>query len=225
MNGLIIVLEGLNGLGKSTVAQSLQTFFESRGRLCTILRDPGTSPVGEKIRAIVKDPDLHPEPYTTLFLYQAAKLEMLPEIHRLYTAGYIVILDRWWQSTYAYQGAMGIDSSIIRGQVQQFGLNFPGQRYAAFILTVDSTADLPLLMEEAKQAAIAKGEKPDRWENAQLAYLQEVDSRYRDLHRESGVFTVFKQGKRTELGVIIRKIRLGLAMAFHSHEDLMEALL
>ncbi len=101
-----IVVEGGEGSGKSTVLDRLRKDPEFSRLVYT--REPGGTEIGERIRAILKDPSLHPKVWTELFLFMAARSQLVEEVIRPKLAsGQIVISDRYIYSTYAYQWFAG----------------------------------------------------------------------------------------------------------------------
>lgn len=107
MSGKFITLEGIEGSGKSTQIKLLSRYLTERGiaHLCT--REPGGTPIAEAIRNLLLDPknqEMLPE--TELLLYSAARAQHSGElIIPALNEGKIVISDRYFDSTYAYQGA------------------------------------------------------------------------------------------------------------------------
>ena len=114
MLGKLIVTEGLNGCGKTSTAKALFEIMEKKARRVKLYRDPGDTVVGDKIRAIVKDPDVPMQPMAQCLMYMAARVELAHHIEPWLKSGGSVILDRWWPSTYAYQGAGGVNTALIR---------------------------------------------------------------------------------------------------------------
>lgn len=106
MNGLLLSLEGVDGCGKSTQIERLKSWLEERGRPVSVYREPGGEPVAERIRGLLLDSrneELCEE--SELLLYTAARLQLLkrrvlPDLE----AGRTVLLDRFADSTTAYQG-------------------------------------------------------------------------------------------------------------------------
>lgn len=109
--GLFITLEGIDFCGKTTQAELLRTRLAKSGVDVVLLRDPGGTRISEEIRAILLNPE-HNEmhPVTELLLYEAARSQMVAErIRPALEAGQVVICDRFYDSTTAYQGyARGI---------------------------------------------------------------------------------------------------------------------
>jgi len=88
--------------------------MQRAGHRVKLFRDPGATVVGNAIRGIVKDPEIKMEPMTQMLLYTAARAQLAHEIVPFIEEGGHVILDRWWLSTYVYQGFVGgIDTDLI----------------------------------------------------------------------------------------------------------------
>ena len=98
---MLISLEGIDGAGKTTVAARLA---EALGAV--LLREPGGVALSERIRALVKDPALHVDPRAEALLYAAARAQLVAEqLRPRLAAGETVVLDRFVDSSLAYQGA------------------------------------------------------------------------------------------------------------------------
>ena len=100
---MFITLEGIDGCGKTTQAKMLQTHLVNLGYPVTRLREPGSTNVGEKIREILEGPHLL-DPKTKVLLYNAARVELVKQkIKPSLDNGWIVLCDRFYHSTLAYQ--------------------------------------------------------------------------------------------------------------------------
>lgn len=106
MRGKFITLEGPDGAGKSTQVKLLAQYFSSRGLTAVVTREPGGTPVAEKIREILLNPENQEiTNRTEVLLYAAARAQHVEElIEPALTAGKMVICDRFIDSTLAYQG-------------------------------------------------------------------------------------------------------------------------
>lgn len=114
--GKFIVLEGVEGAGKSSQCTRLKDALSARGHDVIVTREPGGVPLGEKLRALILDPAYAPDALTELYLYCAARRVHLAEkVLPALDAGKIVVCDRFVYSTVAYQGyARGLDPEFVR---------------------------------------------------------------------------------------------------------------
>jgi dTMP kinase len=113
---MFISFEGIEGSGKTTQAKHTVRFLQDKGHDCVITREPGGTRIGEKIRAILLDPlskDMYP--LTEFLLYTADRAQHIKEyILPLLSDGKIVLCDRYYDATMAYQGfARGLDIGLI----------------------------------------------------------------------------------------------------------------
>src|SRR3954471_6536725 len=104
-NGLLVVLEGPEGAGKTTQLRLLADWLGERGRPVIAVREPGGTVVGDEIRRVLLDPasDILPRSEALLFMASRAQLverEIRPALER----GDVVLVDRFFLATYAYQG-------------------------------------------------------------------------------------------------------------------------
>lgn len=116
---MLIVLEGIDGTGKSTQAQLLAQHYRSLGRTVTLSREPTDGPWGKKVRESAQTGRLSPQDELQYFLndrQQHLTETILPALAN----NHIVILDRYYFSTMAYQGARGFDPNEIRRQNETF---------------------------------------------------------------------------------------------------------
>jgi len=152
--GFFITFEGGEGAGKSTQARRLAASLAEAGREILLTREPGGTPGAEAIRALLLDPATQIAPLADTLLHFAARADHVAAVIRpAIERGAIVICDRFYDSTMAYQGfGMGVDVSAIATLVRLIGL----------------IPDLSLFMElpesEAKQRLIGRGLAPDRYD-------------------------------------------------------------
>lgn len=103
---VFISFEGIDGSGKSTQVQRLARTLRERGRDVVLVREPGGTPLSEEIRALLLDPNALVSPHAELFLFTAARAQLVRDvIQPVLEAGSVVIADRYTDSTLAYQGA------------------------------------------------------------------------------------------------------------------------
>ena len=117
--GLFIVLEGIDGTGKSTQAKRLGEWFRQRGREVVLSREPTDGPWGKKLRESASTGRLSPEDELEYFLNDRQQ-HVNEVIQPALDAGKVVILDRYYFSTMAYQGARGFDPVEIRARNEAF---------------------------------------------------------------------------------------------------------
>jgi dTMP kinase len=124
--GKLITIEGIDGAGKSTLAQALARELAALGHPVELLREPGGVDVSERIRALVKDPALAVAPRAEALLYAAARAQLVQELLApMLERGTLVLLDRFVDSSLAYQGAgreLGVDEVRLLNRFATGGL-------------------------------------------------------------------------------------------------------
>ena len=169
--GLFITFEGIDGCGKSTQIALTESYCKSKGRETLIIREPGGTTVGEKIRTILLDKKNDSMfPMAELLLYEAARAQIVEEkIVPALEAGMVVICDRFFDSTAAYQGyARGLGPELIDE------LN----NIATSGRSPDITFYLDLSPEQALKRRIGRGEEEDRLEALGLSFQEKVRDGY-----------------------------------------------
>jgi dTMP kinase len=138
-SGRLITIEGIDGAGKSTLAISLEAELRSREVPVELLREPGGVRAAERIRDLLKDPDLHIGPRAEALLYAAARAQLVEEaVKPLLREGTWVLLDRFVDSSLAYQGGgRGLGIETIRA-INEFAVR--GLRPDRTLLLVVDTA-------------------------------------------------------------------------------------
>jgi dTMP kinase len=170
MRGRLITIEGLDGTGKTTLADALAAALRAEGRDVALLREPGGVELSERIRALVKDPALDVDPRAEALLYAAARAQLVAaRIEPALAAGTWVVLDRFVDSSLAYQGAgraLGIEA------VREVN------RFATGGLQPDRT--LLLRADPVTRAArrAVRGEAPDRLEREDGAFFEAIADAY-----------------------------------------------
>jgi len=108
-SSVFLVLEGVDGSGKSTQASRLAARLQAEGRSVLHVREPGGTRAGERIRTLLLDPALGEiAPITEVLLYQAARAQLVAEVLEPALNGpQVVICERWHYATSAYQGVAG----------------------------------------------------------------------------------------------------------------------
>jgi len=105
MAGRLITIEGLDGAGKTTLAAALLDVLRERGVEAELLREPGGVALSERLRSLVKDPSLTVGARAEALVYAAARAQLVEQrVRPLLEAGVWVLLDRFVDSSLAYQG-------------------------------------------------------------------------------------------------------------------------
>jgi dTMP kinase len=167
-SGKFIVFDGPEGAGKSTQVKLLQNRLESAGQNVLLVRDPGTTAIGEKIRAILLDP-AHAEMAMRceMLLYMAARAQMMQQfILPALQKGHIVISDRFVSSTLAYQlGGDGLTAEEIRA--------------VASIAITNRWPDLTLILDIPVATSMNRLKRTkDRIEQRPMSYHEQVHKNY-----------------------------------------------
>jgi dTMP kinase len=165
---VLITVEGLDGAGKTTLVAGLSAALEQRGDPVVVLREPGGVEVSERIRDLLKDPALDIDPRAEALLYAAARAQLVAEqLRPLLDSGTTVLLDRFVDSSLAYQGAgRGLGVEEIR-QLNVFGTGG---------LTPDRT--LLLRIDPADGLARIADRPADRLEQEDVAFFAAVAATY-----------------------------------------------
>lgn len=173
MSGLFISFEGIDGVGKSTQADLLETWLSEQGKTVIRTLEPGGTDVGVEIRKILlhHKGDLAPRAEAALFAADRAH-HVASKIRPALERGEIVITDRYFDSSVAYQGA-GRDLS--RTEVRDLSL------WAVGGLLPQLTVLLDLPAEEARSRRNKSGTEPDRLEREKIEFFETVRSAYLDL--------------------------------------------
>ena len=166
---MFVTFEGIDGSGKSTQADLLREWLEQQGHKVVATREPGGTPLGERVRELLLDGDAM-APWTEAALFTAARAELVEHVIGPALAdGADVVCDRYVDSSLAYQGVarglgvervLGFNVEAVRGMLPD----------VTFLLLVD-------VDEARKRSAAAR----DRIEQEGDAFLSLVDNGYRQL--------------------------------------------
>ncbi len=168
--GVLITIEGLDGAGKSTLALGLLSALGERGVRVELLREPGGVALSERIRELVKDPSFAVDPRAEALLYAAARAQLVRErLRPALEAGVVVLLDRFVDSSLAYQGAgreLGIDE--VRA------IN----RFATGSLAPDRTLLLRISPADGRARQDVRACEPDRLELEDESFFERIAAAY-----------------------------------------------
>jgi dTMP kinase len=171
--GRLITIEGIDGAGKTTLARGLEGALQGRGVDVRLLREPGGVAAAERVRNVVKDPALRIGARAEALLYAAARAQLVEEaVAPLLHVGTWVLLDRFVDSSLAYQGAgrsLGIEAVASINEFATGGLR-PDR---TLLLTID-----PAL---GRARSVARGQPSDRLEREEDAFFDAVASAYVEL--------------------------------------------
>jgi len=179
MNGIFITFEGTEGSGKSTQIQLLAERLRKLNRVVQVLREPGGTPIGEEIRHTLKHSAQNQAmtPETELLLMNASRAQLVRQIIRpALAAGEVVLSDRFYDSTTAYQAhGRGLDAGFVR-DVIDFAVGETRPHLTLLLY-------LPLALSEARRQIRQTG-KPiqrDRIESADRHFFERVERGYQDI--------------------------------------------
>ncbi len=176
MRGAFITFEGVEGVGKSTQVLRAAERLRARGLEPVVTREPGGTPLAEKLRALALEPGHGPvSANAELLIYFAARASHVAEvIWPALSAGRCVLCDRFTDATEAYQGGgRGVDVGAIRALA---AIAHPG-------LAPDLTLVFDAPAEVTRARLAGRGARPDRMESEDVAFFERVRSAYREIAR------------------------------------------
>lgn len=174
MGGLFVTLEGIEGSGKSTQAFQLQLRLEAQGVPVLLTREPGGTPLAERIRDVVLGVGQEPvDPRTELLLFLAARAQHVARrIRPALEQGRVVVCDRFTDATLAYQGGgRTIPDEFLRS------LN----DWATGGLLPERTYLIDVPVEVGAERSRARPGRPDRMESEGTRFFEAVRQRYLDI--------------------------------------------
>ncbi len=171
-HGIFITFEGPEGSGKSTHSRRLSAFLRRKGHRVVFTREPGGTALGIQLRRILLDHRSGKmDPWVELCLYEACRAALVAQVIRpALESGAVVIVDRFQDSTWVYQGwAGGIDLKLVEqiGKVATGGL----------------TPDLTILLDLPVSQGLARVRHPNRMESKPLSFHRKVRQGYLTLAR------------------------------------------
>lgn len=177
--GFFITLEGIDGSGKTTQFKHLVQYLRGRGFKVRATREPGGTPVGEKVRAILLAEKERLSPLTELALFYAARAQHIEDVIRpALERGEVVVSDRFNDCTFVYQGyARGLGVRVVR--LLDRAICGPVQPDLTLVLDVDAQVALA----RALRRDTRQGSKQNRFEAEGLEFQERVRKGYRALAR------------------------------------------
>jgi dTMP kinase len=170
--GMFLTLEGIEGAGKSTVAKLLKAALERTGRAVTLTREPGGTPLAERIRelALQRESERLPAVGETLLMFAARAVHVENLIRPALARGDWVVCDRFTDATRAYQGSgRGVDAALIEALAHAV--------HADLVPDCTLLLDLPVAEGLRRARARAAGDT-DRFEAETVAFFEKVRAGY-----------------------------------------------
>jgi len=171
-----ITFEGVEGSGKTTQIHRLKKYLTQKGIPCRITREPGGTPIGEKIRKVLLNPKFQEMvPLAELFLYEASRAQHVHEvILPLLKEGGVVISDRFMDASIAYQGyGRKVDLKWVErlNRLASYGI----KPDITFLLDCPSDMGLKRALQRNQRR---KNKKEDRFEREQIEFHRRVRRGY-----------------------------------------------
>lgn len=186
--GKFVVFEGVDHCGKTTQIDLAEKWLVAHGYDVLRFREPGGTEAGERIREVLLDKTLSIVPISEMLLFMASRVQLLEQkILPALNSGHVVLLDRYWFSTYAYQGFAGqLGAERVLGQVELLKLARPH-----LVVMLDG---------DPERLASRHSGASDRIESKGLKYQQDVRIGYQALARSTkDLFSVVDAEKPVEV--------------------------
>lgn len=197
--GKFIVIEGVEGAGKSRQCAMLVEGLNGEGIPAVLTREPGGVALSEKLRALILDPAYSPDAITELYLYSAARREhLIKEVFPALEEGKVVVCDRFIYSTLAYQGyGRGLDLEYVR------------QVNARTIAPLE--VDLGLFLDISPEVGFARkggADKTDRLEREDMSFFNRVYDGFKEMCAAGELTAIDGSGKKEQTAQnILRAVR------------------
>jgi len=176
---VLLSFEGIDGCGKSTQIKLLQNYLKNTGYKSYLFREPGGTEVSEKIRSLLLHESDELDPVSEMLLFSAARSQLIAEkVIPLIKKGEIVILDRFYDSTTAYQGygrkSVPLDKIQLLNSIASHGI----QPDITFYLKID-----PLIAQKRTESV-----EKDRMEKSGLEFFRDVAGGFDELSKSEKRF-------------------------------------
>jgi len=191
----LITFEGIDGCGKSTQILMLKDYFEKKHLKCAIFREPGGTVIGEKIRDILLDnQNSNMDPKTEFLLLAASRAQLVYEqVKPRLESGEFVILDRYIDSSVAYQGfGRGLGKKIV------VFIN----EFATQLIYPDVTFYLEI---DEKTFEVRKKEKKDRIESGGIEFIRKVIDGYSQISNSKRFVKIDARADQNQIFLAIIK--------------------
>lgn len=209
---MFLVLDGLDGAGKSTQVERLAAWIRESGHSLVTCRDPGSTPLGNQVRQLLlQRSSLAIDPRSEMLLFMAARCQLVHEIIRpALDAGQIVLCDRFQISTLVYQGHGG---DVPPDEIRSVGKIATGGLEPTHTFVLDLPAEVAL-------ARIARG--LDRMESRGAKYLERVRNGFLIEAKQAAARCTLIDATRSaeDIAADIRRRVEPLLQTFHSQSGL-----
>lgn len=186
MGGVFITIEGVEGCGKSTQILRLDTQLKRLELPAVFSKEPGGTPLGRELRSLLLEPHASGEAWcasSELLLFYADRAQHLARlIHPALAEGKIVVVDRFEDSTRAYQGASGVSDGAL-ARLRELVL---GDFRPDLTIVLDMDPEDSLQRVEARNAALGGNFNETRFDTAALAFHRKVRDRFLEIARQEG---------------------------------------
>ena len=172
MKGLFLTFEGIDGAGKSTHIEALAEAFRTAGRTVTLTREPGGTPLAEKLRTLALN-DSMDALTEALLMFAARRDHLLQVIEPALARGEVVLSDRFTDATFAYQGSgRGFDWKVL-AELERWVQHTPAQSLRQPHLTLLFELDPAVAAQRLAGARV-----PDKFESQPIEFFARVASGY-----------------------------------------------
>jgi dTMP kinase len=172
MRGRFITFEGIDGAGKSTQHAWLVEYLRAQGRDVVATREPGGTPLGEKLRTLLLAEPMHLET-EALLMFAARREHMAEVIEPALLRGAWVVCDRFVDASFAYQGG---GRGLAWEKLEQLSAWTLGQLQPDLTFIFD--APVAVAQERLSKASASSGVARDRFEQEQAAFFERVRAAY-----------------------------------------------
>lgn len=182
--GVLITMEGVEGAGKSTQIARLVEKIRGNGVPCLVSKEPGGTMLGRELRTLLLAPHASGErwcPEAELLLFYADRAQHMAQVVRpALVSGKVVVLDRFEDSTWAYQGAQGVEEACLN-RLRHVVL---GSFRPDLTLVLDMDPAESLRRVGARNAALGESFRETRFDEASLAFHERVRERFLAIARQ-----------------------------------------
>jgi len=193
--GLFIVIEGIDGAGKGVQSKLLVKWLkETKGRSAFLTMEPTSGKIGRLLRDALKTESVSPESIALLFA--ADRMEHMKEINQKLTEGKVVVCDRYFYSSIAYQGAQGVELEWIK-TINQFAI------IPDVVIYLDIAPEKSLGRISSKESFRSLVKEKEFLEKKD--FLEKVRKNYLDLSYDNLFVTVDAKHSIDEIQTSIRK--------------------